>query len=141
MGLAIALVLGIFGAGLIVLLIEFDMLGPGLVVLAVLALIIVPFTIYRHARYNSLRTVTFSITRLPDRDQQYNANGNKNTYANLVYTDKGTFENVDSIFPWKQNSSDLYGQLLTGKKWTCEVAGWRAGFLSNYPDLIKCSKA
>lgn len=112
----------------------------GLIIIAVLAVILTPLLIYRHARYDSIREVTFTITRLPDRDIQYSGNSS-NTYANLVYTDKGTFNNVDSTFPWKKNSSDLYGQLLTGKHWTCEVAGWRAGFLSNYPDLIKCAKA
>lgn len=109
--------------------------------LVALTIITSSFLIYRHAKYASQRTVTFTIDRLPDRDQQYNANGGKNTYANLIYTDHGTFENVDSTFPWKQNSSDLYGKLLTGKKWTCDVAGWRIGMFSSYPDLIWCRKA
>lgn len=108
------------------------------IALGFLFLVLLPIGIYRHARYSSIRQVTFTITTLPDRSIQYNANGYKNTYANLVYTDKGTFQNTDSIFPWKQNSSDIYGQLQKGTKYTCEVAGWRIGFLSNYPDLIRC---
>lgn len=107
----------------------------------VLGLLASPVLVYRHYKYASERTVTFTITRLPNRDMQYNASGHENTYANLVYTDHGTFKNVDSTFPWKRNSSDLYGQLLTGKKWTCDVAGWRNGFFSNYPDLIRCEAA
>lgn len=110
------------------------------IILAAAILIGVPVGFYRHARYNSERSVTFTITMLPDRSVQYNSNGDKNTYANLVYTDKGTFSNVDSIFPLKQDSSDLYGKLAKDKTYTCDVAGWRFGMFSNYPDLIRCSE-
>lgn len=108
---------------------------------AAIVLLVSPFFIYRHAKYASVREVTFTINKLPSRDQQYNANGNKNAYANLVYTTAGTFNNVDSTYPWKQNSSDLYGMLEQGKKYKCEVAGWRIGLFSSYPDLIKCEGA
>ena len=107
-------------------------------ILVVVVLVVGGFFGYRHAKYSSIRNVTFTITNLPNRSMQYNANGNANTYANLVYTTAGTFENKDSWFPYKQNSSDLYGQLQQGKKYTCEVAGWRQGLFSWYPDLIKC---
>jgi len=83
-----------------------------------------------------------TITRLPNRDIQYTGSGENreaNAYANLVYTDKGTFKNNDSVFPWKQNSSDVYGQLREGKKYRCEVAGWRQGFLNMYPTIIRCN--
>lgn len=97
-----------------------------------------PVALYRHAKYQSIRNVTITVQTLPDRSVQYNANGDKNTYANLVYTDKGTFQNTDSWFPYKQDSSDLYGKLHQGGTYRCEVAGWRIGLLSTYPDLIKC---
>jgi hypothetical protein len=65
---------------------------------AVIIVLLSPVLIYRHAKYASIRTIAFSITRLPNRDQQYTANGDKNVYANLVYTDRGTFQNNDSTF-------------------------------------------
>lgn len=98
----------------------------------------IPVGLYRHSKLNSIRPVTITITNLPDRSVQYNANGDKNTYANLVYTDKGTFSNVDSYFPLKQDSSDLYGKLHEGGTYRCEVAGWRIGLFNQYPDLIRC---
>jgi hypothetical protein len=101
----------------------------------------VPVLGYRHAKLNSIRSITITVNNLPDRSQQYNANGDKNTYANLVYTDKGTFSNVDSYFPLKQDSSDLYGKLHEGGTYRCEVAGWRIGLFSQYPDLIRCEAA
>lgn len=107
-------------------------------VLAFLLIVVAPIGIYRHARYSSERTVTFTITRLPDRELQGNGNGGSNAYANLIYTNKGTFKNTDSTFPWKRNSSDIYGQLNQGKTYTCKVAGWRIGLFSSYPDIISC---
>lgn len=109
--------------------------------LLILAIIIgLPIAGYRQAKYNSIRPVTITITSLPDRSVQYNANGDKNTYANLVYTDKGTFQNTDSWFPYKKDSSDLYGRLHQGGTYTCDVAGWRWPIVSKYPDLIRCQE-
>lgn len=110
------------------------------ILLAAAILIGLPVVGYRQAKFHSIRDVTITITMLPDRSMQYNANGDKNTYANLVYTDKGTFSNTDSLFPYKQNSSDLYGQLHKDGTYKCEVAGWRIGLFSQYPDLIKCKE-
>lgn len=103
-------------------------------------LIGLPVIAYRVAKLHTVHNVTFTVTMLPDRNQAYNANGDKNTYANLVYTDHGTFSNVDSYFPYKQNSSDLYGQLHKDGTYTCEVAGWRVGLLNQYVNLIKCKE-
>lgn len=108
------------------------------ILFAAAVLIGIPVVAYRSAKIHSIRDVTITVTMLPDRSMQYDANGDKNTYANLVYTDKGTFTNTDSFFPYKQNSSDLYGQLHKGGTYTCEIAGWRVGLMSWYPDLIKC---
>lgn len=119
---------------------DFKLGWIGFIVAVIVVLIIGGVLVYRGARYHSIREVSFSITKLPNRDLQYNANGNKNAYANLVYTDKGTFQNSDSTFPWKQNSSDLYAMLEQGHRYRCEVAGWRLGIFSNYPDLIKCKE-
>lgn len=107
--------------------------------LVILAIIVaIPVGFYRQARYNSIRQVTLTVNTLPDRSVQYNANGDKNTYANLVYTDKGTFQNSDSWFPSKHNSSDLYGKLYEKGTFECEIVGWRWPVFNVYPDLIKC---
>lgn len=109
-------------------------------VLALAILVGGPVLIYRHLKLNSIREVTITVNTLPDRSVQYNANGDKNKYANLVYTDKGTFSNVDSFFPYKQNSSDIYGSLREGYTYTCEIAGWRFGLVNMYPNIIRCNK-
>lgn len=109
--------------------------------LTIAIIIAIPVGLYRHYRLQSIRTVTITVQTLPDRSIQYDAAGNKNKYANLVYTDKGTFENTDSWFPLKRDSSDLYGKLHEGNTYTCEVVGWRVPVANKYPDLIRCERA
>lgn len=58
----------------------------------------------------------------------------------MVYTDKGVFENTDSLLNGKFNSADLYNQLKTGKKYECEAVGFRNGFFSWFENLISCKE-
>jgi hypothetical protein len=106
--------------------------------LVILGLIVGPVLIYRAAKYNSIHHETFKVEKLPNRDMQYGPDGSKNDYANLVYTDKGIFQNTDSWFPWKTRSSDVYNQLRVGKTYRCEIAGWRIGFFSMYKNIVTC---
>lgn len=55
----------------------------------------------------------------------------------LVFTDKGVFENTDTLLFWKFNSSDIYGQLEVGKTYTLRVVGWRWQAWSIYPNIIE----
>lgn len=114
----------------------------GIVVIAliVVAILVVPVLVYRHLKLNSIHKETFTIQKITDRDLQVISGGESkpSPYAGLIYTDKGVYRNVDSTFPWKTRSSDLYNQLKTGKKYTCEIAGWRNGFFSKYKNIIDC---
>ena len=57
----------------------------------------------------------------------------------IVFTDKGVFENTDSMIRGKWNSSDLQNQLidLQGKEVTLKVCGWRVNWLSWYPNILE----
>ena len=55
----------------------------------------------------------------------------------LVYTDKGVFENSDDFLSLKFNSSDLHGKLLKGGDYKISTIGFRFGFLSMYPNILK----
>ncbi len=59
----------------------------------------------------------------------------------LIFTDQGVFKDTDNFWLWKWDSSDLYGQLLPGHTYRCQVHGVRDKFTSGYPDLItaRCS--
>ncbi len=67
------------------------------------------------------------------------ADGRSGRY--LLFTDKGVYEDTDSLYNGKFNSSDVYAQLIAGKAYTCDVVGWRNGFFSWYPNVIKCDEA
>ncbi len=56
----------------------------------------------------------------------------------LIFTDKETFENTDSLLRLKFNSSDLQGSLKAGQTYRCDVYGWRIPVLSAYRNLVKC---
>lgn len=58
----------------------------------------------------------------------------------LVFTDQGVFENQDTIFHFKFNSSDVYGELSAGDTFEISYYGWRVGLLSWYPNIIEVKK-
>ena len=58
----------------------------------------------------------------------------------LVFTDKGVFENTDSLLNFKWNSSDIYGELKVGETYTFNVYGWRVPFLSMYKNITSVEK-
>lgn len=59
----------------------------------------------------------------------------------LIYTDHGTYENTDSLLKGKFNSSDMYGSICVGTKYTAHVRGVRAPFLSWYKNIIEIRPA
>lgn len=56
----------------------------------------------------------------------------------LVYTDKGVYENTDSLSFLKTNSSDIHNKILDnkGKICTLGVVGYRISVISTYPNII-----
>jgi len=69
--------------------------------------------------------------------------GEKTSCKYMVFTDKGTFKNTDSLYGAKWNSSDLHGMFKEGMKCKFTVIGWRAPLLSMYQNVIgaECDKS
>ncbi len=59
----------------------------------------------------------------------------------LVYTDVGTFENTDTMWFLKFNSSDLYGQIRDGEAYRFQVTGFRVPFMSWYQNIVSAEPA
>jgi hypothetical protein len=55
----------------------------------------------------------------------------------LVYTDKGTFKLEDDMFRGNFYSSDVYGKLKQDSTYKFKTAGYRIGFMSEYPNIIE----
>lgn len=57
----------------------------------------------------------------------------------LIFTDGEVFENNDSLFALKWNSSDIYGRIKVGQTCDFTVTGWRLPFLSSYRNILTAS--
>lgn len=87
--------------------------------------------------YSTARNVDFTVQRV---ERVTNADGNGAKY--LVWSQEGdTYQNIDSFWWLKYNSSDVQGQLVPGKKITAKISGLRFGFFSWYPNIIEVEKA
>lgn len=72
--------------------------------------------------------------------QVMTSGGGKNSSVHskyLIFTDKGVYENGDSIWFWKFNSSDVYGQLKVNQCFKAKTNWFRVPFLSMYQNIIK----
>lgn len=84
--------------------------------------------------YGTQATVTATVTdkeRIVERDSD---GGIQSKY--LVFTDKETFENTDSLWALKFNSSDLYGKLQEGQTCEFDVVGFRVSWMSMYRNIL-----
>lgn len=57
---------------------------------------------------------------------------------NLIGTDKGVFQDSDSLLYWKFNSSDYFNNMQVGKTYTFHVVGWRIPISSEWPNIVSC---
>ena len=54
----------------------------------------------------------------------------------LIYTTETTFEDTDTIWWGKFNSSDHYGALQIGQTYDLTTTGYRIGFMSAYANIV-----
>jgi len=81
--------------------------------------------------HSTQRTVTATVTKTWI---QYS----DNRTINLIGTNEGVFEDADSPFYDKFNSSDYFNELTVGKTYTFDVTGWRIPILSAWPNIVSC---
>jgi hypothetical protein len=104
----------------------------GLVTLAVILLIVGAIAFTAYSTYGTQRTVTFTV------NHRERTGGDEGKY--LVYTnEEGVFEDTDTIFYLKFDSSDVYNQLREGGEYQCDVYGWRVPLFSWYPNIKSCT--
>jgi len=58
----------------------------------------------------------------------------------MVLTDEMSFENIDSIWHLKFNSTDVQAEIANGQSYHIKYYGWRIPFLSVYPNIISIDK-
>jgi hypothetical protein len=77
-------------------------------------------------------TATFKVKRL---QVKRSGSGEDATDKYLVFTNKGVFENTDSLVVGKCNSSDVQNKLEPGKCYKAKVHGIRMGCGSHYKNI------
>jgi hypothetical protein len=80
---------------------------------------------------------TVSNVTVTDKDRVCDGVGSSRDCRYLVYTNKGVFENTDSLANGKFNSSDVQGRITVGGTYTFVTIGHRVPFLSSYANIIE----
>lgn len=103
-----------------------------ILVVSITALLIVSSICWEiYVAKGTQRDVNFTVNNLVVKNSQNNS-------KYLVFTSQGVFQDTDSLFNGKFNSSDVYGNLKIGRDYTCRVYGFRIPFLSTYPNILRC---
>jgi hypothetical protein len=95
----------------------------------------IAFSISGYSNKQSIKTKVTGKERITSSD----GNGNINSYY-LIYTDAGTLKLEDEIFYGNFNSSDWYGQIRQDSTYTFHTIGYRIGYMSEYPNIVKFEK-
>ena len=87
-------------------------------------------------QYGTAREVTITVT---DKERIVEKGEDGGSYY-LVFTEDDAYKNEDALFYGKFKSSSLQAQLKEGETYRVKVYGWRIGFLSMYPNIVKIVK-
>jgi hypothetical protein len=100
---------------------------------AIIALVLLVILTYFTAPYwtHSTKevTVTSSMVKPSNGESKY-----------LVYTDAGVFENTDTWYYFKFDSSDVQSKLMQNGKFKVSYYGFRVPFLSKYPNITNVER-
>ena len=84
--------------------------------------------------YGTNEYVTVTVA---DKERVVNSSNQGTSSKYIIFTtDSDTFENTDTIFYWKWDSSDLYASLKKDQTYRAHVYGFRVGLLSWYQNII-----
>jgi hypothetical protein len=93
------------------------------------------FTISGYGNKQTIRTKVLEKERITKGD----GNGNVESYY-LIFTEAGPLKLEDEMYYGNFNSSDWYGQIHKDSTYTFHTVGYRIGFLSEYPNIVKFEK-
>ena len=108
-----------------------DFPAVGCLALVVMGLAAIAAPVHVVAWENTKNEITCTVDEM---DRTAKAKGGSDQ---RLYTDCGVLSVADDMFQGQWNSSDLYAQVDEGKTYTFETVGWRNGFLSLFPNVVK----
>jgi len=77
------------------------------------------------------------VATVTDKERVTESSGGTVNSKYLIFTEKETFSNKDSIIFFKFNSSDIYGKIKKDQIYKLTVCGWRVPFFSMYRNIIE----
>jgi hypothetical protein len=111
--------------------------GGGCIVILVLLLIVgaIAFEIFAVTHKTN---VTFTVS---DKTVKMDCSGKHGCSSKyLIFTDHGVYQDTDSLFYLKFNSSDVYGMLKRNHTYNCKTYGFRIPLISHYKNLVSCKE-
>jgi hypothetical protein len=98
---------------------------------AIVAIAIIGFNI---ASFTNKETVKTTVT---DKERIVKKSGESIESYYLIYTEDGTLKLEDELLYGNFNSSDWYGKIKVDSTYEFTTIGFRIGFLSEYPNIVK----
>lgn len=105
---------------------------------AIVAIIVVVFATLGMVVAQHADRASF-VARVEKSERVTIGSGDSQKQKYLVFTNRGVFENTDSIIEGKWDSSDVYGRLKTGECYSFDTYGWRVQLLSWYPNIVNAT--
>lgn len=109
-----------------------------LVEVAIVAMVFLTVSLGAASFFVHHNTQEIVVATVTDKDikTSRDSEGNVNSRY-LIFTDSETFENTDSLWAMKFNSSDVYGRIREGERCKFTVVGFRVPFLSMYRNILE----
>lgn len=109
--------------------------GAGLIAIFILAGIMIIASVgMKIGGYNNKQTIK---TKVLDKERITKQNGDQVDSYYLIYTEAGPLKLEDELLYGNFNSSDWYGQIRKDSTYTFHTVGYRIGYLSEYPNIVK----
>lgn len=109
--------------------------------LTAIALVVIAVTAFPVLNFSNDHKYTVTITDKERVTIQFVAKDNSTNSKYLIYGEDENgktyvFEDTDTLFRWKFNSSDVYGALKEGETYELTVIGFRNHLLNWYENII-----
>lgn len=85
-------------------------------------------------------TIDYYDVTVTEKERIVTGSGENLSSKYLVFTEDRVFQNTDSVFHLKFNSSDLQGKLKLGGSYRVKAYGWRVPFLSAYENIVSAEE-
>ena len=87
-----------------------------------------------YINYGTAEDITITVT---EKDRIVQGSGDSISSKYLIFTNGEVFQNTDTIWYGKFDSTDIQGRIKPGKTYKVTVCGWRIPFWSMYRNIVK----